>query len=77
MQRRLERKPDAMTIRRSTVEHVFGTLKHWMGSTHFLTRPLGRVITEMSLQVLAYNIRRVINILGVERTMKAMKMAGN
>ncbi|MDP9651525.1 transposase [Paraburkholderia caledonica] len=49
MQRRLERMPDAMTIRRSTVEHVFGTLKHWMGATHFLTRTLGRVSTEMSL----------------------------
>ncbi|NYH22869.1 IS1182 family transposase [Paraburkholderia bryophila] len=77
MQRRLERKSDAMTIRRSTVEHVFGTLKHWMRSTHFLTRTLARVSTEMSLQVLAYNIRRAINILGVERTMKAMKIAGS
>jgi transposase len=77
MQRRLERKPNAMAIRRSTVEHVFGTLKHWMGSTHFLIRTLGRVSTEMSLQVFSYNIRRVINILGVERTMKAMKMAGH
>jgi hypothetical protein len=55
MQRRLDRKPDAMIIRRSTVEHVFGTLKHWMCATHFLTRTLGRVSTEMSLQVLAYN----------------------
>jgi hypothetical protein len=77
MQRRLDRKPDAMTIRRSTVEHVFGTLKHWMGATHFLTRTLGRVSTEMSLQVLAYNLKRVMNILGVARTMKAMRMAGS
>lgn len=77
MQRRLERMPDAMTIRRSTVEHVFGTLKHWMGATHFLTRTLGRVSTEMSLQVLAYNLKRVMNILGVARTMKAMRMAGS
>ncbi|BFG75606.1 IS1182-like element ISPa22 family transposase [Paraburkholderia terrae] len=77
MQRRLDRKPDAMTIRRSTVEHVFGTLKQWMGATHFLTRTLGRVSTEMSLQVLAYNLKRVMNILGVARTMKAMRMAGN
>jgi hypothetical protein len=75
MQRRLDRKPDAMTIRRSTVEHVFGTLKHWMGATHFLTRTLGRVSTEMSLQVLAYNLKRVMNILGVARTIKAMRMA--
>jgi transposase len=75
MQRRLDRKPDAMTIRRSTVEHVFGTLKHWMGATHFLTRTLGRVSTEMSLQVLAYNLKRVLNILGVAGMMKAMKLA--
>jgi Transposase DDE domain len=76
MQRRLDRKPDAMTIRRSTVEHVFGTLKHWMGPAHFLTRTLGRVSTEMSLQVLAYSLKRVMNILGVAEMMKAMKMAG-
>jgi transposase len=76
MQRRLDRTPDAMTIRRSTVEHVFGTLKYWMGATHFLTRTLGRVSTEMSLQVLSYNLKRVINILGVARTLKAMKTVG-
>ena len=74
MQHRLERKPDAMTIRRSTVEHVYGTLNHWMGPAHFLTRRLGRVSTEMSLQVLAYNLKRVMNILGVAGTLKAMKM---
>jgi hypothetical protein len=77
MQRRLDRKPDAMIIRRGTVEHVFGTLKHWKGPAHFLTRTLGRISTEMSLQVLACNLMRVINILGVARTMKAMKMAGS
>ena len=43
MQRRLDRKPEAMTLRRRTIEHVFGTLKHWMGSTHFLTRALEHV----------------------------------
>ncbi len=74
MERRLDRKPDAMTIRRSTVEHVFGTLKHWMGPAHFLTRTLGRVSTEMSLHVLAYNLKRIMNILGVARTIKAMKL---
>ena len=73
--RRLDRKPDAMTIRRSTVEHVFGTLKHWMGPAHFLTRTLGRVSTELSLQVLAYILKRVMNIFGVAEVMKAMKMA--
>ena len=48
-QRRLDRMPDAMKVRRRTVEHVFGTFKHWMGYTHFLTRRLGNVSTEMSL----------------------------
>ena len=56
MQRRLDRTPAAAKWRRQTVEHVFGTLKSWMGSTHFLTKTLPRVRTEMSLHVLAYNI---------------------
>jgi transposase len=76
MQRRLDRNLNAMTVRRRTVEHVFGTLKHWMGSTHFLTRGLKNVSTEMSLQVLAYNMKRVIQILGMDVTMKVMKVAG-
>lgn len=75
-QQRLDRKPDAMTLRRRTVEHVFGTLKHWMGSTHFLTKTLANVGTEMSLHVLAYNMKRVISILGMSRTMKAMRLIG-
>ena len=62
MQRRLDRKPDAMTICRSTVEHIFGTLKQWMGATHFLTRTPGRLSTEMSLQVLAHHLEHVLNI---------------
>jgi transposase len=62
----LDRMPDAMTIRRQTVEHRFATLKAWMGSTHFLTKTLDKVKTEMSLQVLAYNMKRMINILGVK-----------
>ena len=76
MQSRLDRQLDAMTIRRRTVEHVFGTLKHWMGSTHFQTRRLGHVGAEMSLHVLAYNLKRVIRILGFAKTMRAMKLAG-
>jgi hypothetical protein len=72
MQRRLNQNPEAMTLRRCTVEHVLGTLRHWMGSTHFLTRRLPNVSTEMSLQVLAYNLKRVINILGIARTMKVL-----
>jgi transposase len=72
MQARLDRMPQAMTIRRQTVEHPFGTIKAWMGSTHFLTRTLEKVKTEMSLQVLAYNIKRMINIFGVKPLMKAI-----
>jgi hypothetical protein len=66
-----------MTVRRRTVEHVFGTLKHWMGSTHFLTRRLENVSTEMSLHVLAYNLKRLISILGMSRTMKAMTLVAD
>ena len=76
VQRRPDRKLDAMTLRRRTVEHVFGTLKHWMGSTHFLTKTLAHVSTEMSLHVLAYNLKRVMRILGIAKTMKAMQLVG-
>ena len=55
-----------MRIRRQTVEHPFGTLKSWMGVTHFLTRTLARVSIEMSLHVLAYNLKRVLRLLGGE-----------
>jgi hypothetical protein len=72
MQARLDRLSDAMTIRRQTVEHPFGTLKAWMGSTHFLTRTLEKVSTEMSLQVLAYNMKRMINIFGVKPLMQTI-----
>lgn len=75
-QRRLDRMPDAMKLRRRTVEHVFGTFKHWMGYTHFLTRRLGNVSTEMSLNVLADNLKRVMRILGFKQTMKAMLSMG-
>ena len=72
MQARLDRMPEAMTIRRQTVEHPFGTLKAWMGSTHFLTKTLEKVKTEMSLHVLAYNMKRIINIFGVRPLMQAI-----
>lgn len=62
---RLVKLPEAMTIRRRTVEHPFGTLKAWMGHTHFLTKGLAKVSTEMSLCVLAYNLRRMISMMGV------------
>ena len=65
MQQRLDRAPDTMRVRRQTPEHPFGTIKAWMGATHFLTRGLKRVGTEMSLYVLAYNLKRMISILGI------------
>ena len=74
MQDRLDRNPGKMKQRRCTVEHVFGTLKFWMGSAHFLMKTIKHVGTEMSLHVLAYNLRRVINILGVEELMKSVRM---
>ena len=55
-----------------TVEHPFGTFKSWMGYTHFLTKTLDRVSTEMSLHVLAYNLKRVIKIVGMPALMEAM-----
>lgn len=72
MQRRLNDAPDMMRIRKRTVEHPFGTLKQWMGSTHFLTRKLVGVSAEMSLNVLAYNMKRVMNIIGTAGFLKAM-----
>ncbi len=64
--------PGAMKIRRRTVEHPFGTIKSWMGATHFLTKSLAKVKTEMSLQVLAYNLKRMIAIFGVGPLIQAI-----
>lgn len=72
MQTRLESMPDAMKIRRCTIEHTFGTLKHGMGASHFLMKTKSHVSTEMSLHILAYNIKRVISIMGSVALMKAM-----
>lgn len=72
MQKRLDTQPDVMRVRRQTVEHPFGTLKAWMGATHFLTRTLERVSTEMSLHVLAYNLKRVMKIIGMKQLMMAL-----
>ncbi|HXX85167.1 MAG TPA: IS1182 family transposase [Casimicrobiaceae bacterium] len=66
MQQRLDRIPQASRMRRQTAEHPFGTLKAWMGSTHFLTKTLPKVRTEMSLHVLAYNLKRTLNIFGTQ-----------
>ena len=73
MQDRLDRMPEAMGARRQTVEHPFGTLKVWMGATHFLTRTLDKVRTEMSLLVLAYNLKRMIAIRGADSLMAAIR----
>jgi transposase len=72
VQARLNGAPETARLRRQTVEHVFGTLKAWMGPNHFLTRTLPKVRAEMSLQVLAYNMKRAISILGVRPLIRAM-----
>ena len=73
MQERLDRRPEVMRIRRETAQHPFGTIKLWMGSTHFLMKTLTHVRTEMSLHVLAYNLKRLINMLGVKGTLAAIR----
>ena len=72
MQSRLDQTPGIMAIRRATVEHPYGTLKAWMGATHFTMKTRERVGTEMSLQVLAYNIKRVLKIMGVQPLVEGM-----
>ena len=72
MQSNLENMPDAMKIRRCTIEHTFGTLKHWMGASHFLMKTKAHVSTEMSLHILAYNMKRVMRIMGSAALIKAM-----
>ena len=73
MQTRLDQRPESMRIRRQTVEHPFGTIKLWMGSAHFLMTTLKKVSTEMSLHVLAYNLKRVITILGTGVLIEAIR----
>jgi transposase len=73
VQRRLDEHPEKMRQRRETVEHPFGTIKARMGATHFLTKMLPRVATEMALHVLAYNLTRVMNIIGVRPLLAAMR----
>ncbi len=75
VQRRLREHPEKMRQRRETVEHPFGTIKVWMGYTHFQTKTLKRVGTEMALHVLAYNLKRVMNIMGIGPLMAAMSAA--
>ena len=74
VQQRLDEHPEKMRQRRETVEHTFGTIKSWMGATHFQMKTLKRVATEMALHVLAYNLKRVINIFGINQLMAAMRV---
>jgi hypothetical protein len=69
---RMEENPNLMRTRRCTVEHPFGTIKAWMGSTHFQMRRLRNVRTEMALHVLAYNIKRMVNMIGATALLKAI-----
>lgn len=71
----LQQQPDAMRRRKAIVEHPYATLKHWMGSTHFLMKRLPNVQAEMSLHVLAYNLRRAINVLGVPAIVAQLQAA--
>jgi transposase len=73
VQRRLDTNPQAMRVRRETVEHPFGTLKMRMGATHFLMKRLPKVATEMALHVLAYNLTRVMNIIGITPLLAAIQ----
>ncbi len=70
---RIEQEPARMSARRNTVEHPFGTIKYWMGYTHFHMKTLDRVSAEMSLHVLAYNLKRVMNIMGIGELMEAIQ----
>jgi Transposase DDE domain len=73
VQKRLDENPHAMRTRRETSEHPFGTIKMRMGATHFLTKTLPKVATEMALCVLTYNLTRVLNIVGVPAVLEAIK----
>jgi Transposase DDE domain len=72
VQTRLDHHPEKMTMRRQTAEHPFGTIKDWMGATHFRTKRLPKVATEMALNVLAYNMKRVMAIIGVAGLLEAL-----
>ena len=73
VQKRLDDNPQAMRQRRETVEHPFDTMKARMGATHFLMKRMPKVATEMALHVLAYNLTRVMNIVGVKPLIAAMR----
>jgi hypothetical protein len=73
VQQRLDKNPQAMRLRGETADHPFGTLKMRMGATHFLMRRLPKVATEMALHVLAHNLTRVMNIIGVQPLLAVMR----
>ena len=73
VQRRLDEHPERMRLRRETAEHPFGTIKAWMGATHFQMKTLPKVATEMALHVLAYNMKRMMNIFGIGPLMAAIR----
>ncbi len=72
MQLRLNARPQVAILRKQTVEHVFGTLKAWLGTTPLLTKTLPKVRTEISLAVLAYNMKRMIKIIGMQGMLRAI-----
>lgn len=73
MQKRLDADPDLPVIRKQTVEHPFGTIKMWMGATHFLMKRKCNVSIEMNLHVLAYNLKRMMNIMGTSELIAAIR----
>jgi hypothetical protein len=73
VQERLDKDPNQLAVRSMTVEHPYGTIKSWMGATHFKMRRLKNVATEMALHVLAYNMTRVMNMMGIPAMINAMK----
>ena len=73
VQARLDRNPHKMRVRRQTAEHPFGTIKSWMGSTHFQMKTLAHVATEMALHVLAYNMKRLMSVLGIGPLITAIR----
>jgi len=72
MQMLLDARPQAAVVRKQTVEHVFGTLKSWLGTTPLLAKTLPKVRTEISLAVLAYNMKRMIKIMGAQGMVRAI-----
>ena len=73
VQKRLDEHPEKMRQRRETVEHPFGTIKARMGATHFVMKTMPRVASEMALHVLAYNLTRVMNIMGIQPLLAAIR----